>query len=58
MLGFREIGSLWVAQTPDRLHTLKRQYTALKALGIKCEMLSTEKVVEKVSIIDEKDIWV
>ena len=32
-LGFSEKGSLWVAQTSDRLHTLKRQYSIIKALG-------------------------
>ncbi|CAF1340144.1 unnamed protein product [Adineta steineri] len=35
---FIEKGSLWVAQTFDRLHTLKRQYSTTKPLGIGYEM--------------------
>ena len=57
-LGFSEKGSLWVAQTSDRLHTLKRQYATTKALGINCEILNVEKLVEKVPIIDPHEIWV
>jgi L-2-hydroxyglutarate oxidase LhgO len=57
-LGFSEKGSLWVAQTSDRLHTLKRQYSIIKALGINCEILSVEKLKEKVPIIDPHEIWV
>ncbi len=58
LLGFSEKGSLWVAQTSDRLHTLKRQYSIIKALAINCEILSTEKLKEKVPIIDPNEIWV
>ncbi|CAF1359867.1 unnamed protein product [Rotaria sordida] len=56
-IGFNETGSLWIAQTPDRLHTLKRQYSAIKALGINCEILNLEKLTEKVPIIDAHEIW-
>jgi L-2-hydroxyglutarate oxidase LhgO len=57
-IGFSEKGSLWVAQTSDRLHTLKRQYSIIKALAINSEILSTEKLLEKVPIIDPHEIWV
>jgi len=57
-LGFSEKGSLWVAQTSDRLHTLKRQYSIINALGIDCEILSVEKLKEKVPIIDPHEVWV
>ncbi|CAF4483286.1 unnamed protein product [Rotaria socialis] len=56
-IGFHEIGSIWIAQTPDRLHTLQRQYSAMRALGIGCEILKTEKVVEKIPIINQQEIW-
>ncbi len=58
VLGFIEKGSLWVAQTSDRLHTLKRQYSITKALGINCEILTVEELKEKVPIIDPHEIWV
>ena len=32
-LGYAEKGSVWVAQTSDRLHTLKRPYATIKPLG-------------------------
>ncbi len=57
-IGFIEKGSLWVAQTSDRLHTLKRQYSIIKALGINCEILSAEKLKEKVPIINPHEVWV
>ena len=53
-----EKGSFWVAQTSDRLHTLKRQYAITKALGIDCEIWNVEKLKEKVPIIDPHEIWV
>ena len=56
--GFVEKGSLWVAQTSDRLHTLKRQYAIIKALGVNCEILNVENFKEKVPIIDPHEIWV
>ncbi|CAF1417016.1 unnamed protein product, partial [Adineta steineri] len=55
--GFIEKGSLWVAQTSDRLHTLKRQYSTTKALGIDREILTHEQLREKVPIIDPHEIW-
>ena len=57
-LGFHEAGSLWVAQTSDRLHTLKRQYSTAKALGVNCEILNVEKLIKKVPIIDSQELWV
>jgi L-2-hydroxyglutarate oxidase LhgO len=58
LIGFIEKGSLWVAQTSDRLHTLKRQYAIIKPLGIHCEIFNVDKIKEKVPIIDPHDIWV
>jgi len=58
VLGFVEKGSVWVAQTSDRLHTLKRQYAIIKSLGINCEILNVEKIKEKIPIIDPHEIWV
>ena len=57
-LGFSEKSSLWMAQTSDRLHTLKRQYAIIKALGINCEILNVDKFRETMPIIDPSDIWV
>jgi L-2-hydroxyglutarate oxidase LhgO len=57
-IGFTEKGSLWVAQTSDRLHTLKRQYAIIKALGINCEILNVEKLKAKLPIIDPHEVWV
>ena len=57
-LGYAEKGSVWVAQTSDRLHTLKRQYATIKPLGIACEILNLEKIKEKLPIIDPHEIWV
>lgn len=57
-IGFSEKGSLWIAQTSDRLHTLKRQYASIKALGINCETLNVERIREKLPIIDPHEIWV
>ncbi|CAF1022924.1 unnamed protein product [Rotaria sp. Silwood1] len=56
-IGFNETGSLWIAQTPDRLHTLKRQYSIIKALDINCDILNLEKLIEKVPIIAPQEIW-
>ncbi|CAF0990461.1 unnamed protein product [Adineta steineri] len=47
-----EKGSLRIAQTSGRLHTFKRQYYTTTALGIDCEILSHEKLREKVPIVD------
>ena len=58
LIGFTEKGSLWVAQTSDRLHTLKRQYTIIKALGINCEILNVEKLKAKLPIMDPHEVWV
>lgn len=58
LLGFIEKGSLWIAQTSDRLHTLKRQYAIIKALGIDCEILNVDKIKEKLPIVDPNGIWV
>jgi hypothetical protein len=57
-LGFNEKGSLWVAQTSDRLHTLKRQYAIINALGINCEIVNVEQFKEKAPLIDPHEIWV
>ena len=57
-IGFSQKGSLWLAQTSDRLHTLKRQYAIIKALGINCEILNVEKIQEKLPMIDPHEIWV
>ena len=57
-IGFMNKGSLWVAQTSDRLHTLKRQYSITKALGVDCEILNIEKLKDKVPFIDPYEIWV
>ena len=57
-IGFTKKGSLWIAQTSDRLHTLKRQYAIIKSLGIQCEIFSIDKIKEKLSIIDPHEIWV
>ncbi|CAF1008069.1 unnamed protein product [Adineta steineri] len=56
-IGFIEKGSVWVAQTSDRLHTLKRQYAIIKSLGINCDILNVEKIKEKIPIIDPHEIW-
>ncbi|CAF0911000.1 unnamed protein product [Adineta ricciae] len=56
-IGFDEKGSLWVAQTADRLHTLKRQYSVTNALGLNCEILNHEKLQAKVPIINSHEIW-
>ena len=56
--GYSETGSLWVAQTSDRLHTLKRQYATIKALGINSEIFNVEQLKAKVPIIDPHEIWV
>lgn len=56
--GYSETGSLWVAQTSDRLHTLKRQYATIKALGINSEIFDVEQLKAKVPIIDPHEIWV
>ncbi|CAF0897340.1 unnamed protein product [Didymodactylos carnosus] len=56
-IGFTEKGSIWIAQTSDRLHTLKRQLAEAKALDIRCETLNTEKLMEKVPILDPHEIW-
>lgn len=58
IVGYAEKGSIWVAQTSDRLHTLKRQYATIKPLGIGCEILNLEKIKEKLPIIDPHEIWV
>jgi L-2-hydroxyglutarate oxidase LhgO len=57
-VGFIEKGSVWVAQTSDRLHTLKRQYAIIKSLGINCDILSLDKIKEKIPMMDPKEIWV
>ncbi|CAF1428481.1 unnamed protein product [Adineta steineri] len=51
-LNIIEKGSLRIAQTSGRLHTFKRQYYTTTALGIDCEILSHEKLREKVPIVD------
>lgn len=56
--GFTEKGSLWVAHTSDRLHTLKRQYATIKAAGIDCDIWNVEKFRDKVPLLDPQDIWV
>ncbi|CAF0873182.1 unnamed protein product, partial [Didymodactylos carnosus] len=56
-VGFTEKGSLWLAQTSDRLHTLKRQLAEAKALNIDCETLNTERLLEKAPMIDPHEIW-
>lgn len=53
-----EKGSLWIAQTSDRLHTLKRQYAIIKAFGIHCEILTIDKIKEKLPILDPQGVWV
>lgn len=58
IIGYSERGSIWVAQTSDRLHTLKRQYAAIKSLGVDCEILNVEKIKEKVPIIHAHKVWV
>jgi hypothetical protein len=47
-----------MAQTSDRLHTLKRQYAIIKALGINCDILNVDKFREKMPVIDPTEIWV
>ncbi|CAF1417034.1 unnamed protein product [Adineta steineri] len=46
-IGFIEKRSLWIAQTFDRLHTLKRQYSTTKPLRIDCEMFKSYKIKRK-----------
>ncbi|CAF3991003.1 unnamed protein product, partial [Rotaria magnacalcarata] len=57
LLGFSEKGGLWIAQTADRLHTLKRQYAIIKALDIDCELLNIDKIKERLPFINSHEIW-
>ncbi|CAF2038902.1 unnamed protein product, partial [Rotaria magnacalcarata] len=56
-VGFSEKGGLWIAQTADRLHTLKRQYAIIKALDIDCELLNIDKIKERLPFINSHEIW-
>ena len=55
-IGFAQRGSLWVAQTSDRFHILKRQFATTKASGIPCEILDVDQLKTKVPIIDPHNI--
>jgi glycine cleavage system T protein len=54
--GFRRVGSLPVARTPERFHEIKRTASLAKVFGIQVDVLSPDEVAKLHPLIDKKRV--
>jgi glycine cleavage system T protein len=54
--GFKRVGSLPVARTPERFHEIKRMASLAKCFGIEAEVLSPDGVAQHHPLIDKSRI--
>ena len=54
--GFREVGSLWIADDADRWSEILRLHDQTRAWGPETQLLTPDEVVEKFPLIDTKGL--
>jgi 4-methylaminobutanoate oxidase (formaldehyde-forming) len=61
-LGWRTVGSMRLASSPDRLKALKREVSRAKAIGLAADIVSAQEVVERCPFVSDEDlhgaVWV
>jgi 4-methylaminobutanoate oxidase (formaldehyde-forming) len=56
-LGWRTVGSLRLASSPDRLKALKREVSRAKAISLEVDILSAKEVVERCPFISDEGLY-
>jgi 4-methylaminobutanoate oxidase (formaldehyde-forming) len=56
-LGWRTVGSLRLASSPDRLKALKREVSRAKAIGLAADIISAKEVVERCPFISGEGLY-
>jgi 4-methylaminobutanoate oxidase (formaldehyde-forming) len=56
-LGWRTVGSLRLASSPDRLKALKREVSRAKAIGLAADIISAREVVERCPFISDEGLY-
>jgi len=56
-LGWRTVGSLRLASSPDRLKALKREVSRARAIGLAAEILSPQEVVARCPFISDESLY-
>ena len=56
-LGWRTVGSLRLASSPDRLKALKREVSRAKAIGLAADIISAKEVVDRCPFISDASLY-
>ena len=56
-LGWRTVGSLRLASSPDRLKALKREVSRAKAIGLAADIISAREVVDRCPFVSDEDLY-
>ncbi len=56
-LGWRTVGSLRLASSPDRLKALQREVSRARAIGIEAEIVSARQALEIAPFLSDKDLY-
>ena len=56
-LGWRTVGSLRLASSPDRLKALKREVSRAKAIGLAADIVSAQEAVERCPFISAEGLY-
>ena len=56
-LGWRTVGSLRLASSPDRLKALKREVSRAKAIGVAADIISAREVVDRCPFISDEGLY-
>lgn len=56
-LGWRTVGSLRLASSPDRLKALKREVSRARAIGLAADILSPKEVVARCPFISDEGLY-
>lgn len=56
-LGWRTVGSMRLASSPDRLKALKREVSRAKAIGLAADIISPREVLERCPFVSDEDLY-
>jgi 4-methylaminobutanoate oxidase (formaldehyde-forming) len=56
-LGWRTVGSLRLASSPDRLKALKREVSRARAIGLAADIISAKEVVERCPFLSDEGLY-
>jgi len=56
-LGWRTVGSMRLASSPDRLKALKREVSRVKAIGFSADIISAKEVVDRCPFVSSEGLY-